>query len=58
MAVNLENVKKAFELFQDKKFTDADDLVRYELRSHLNDKMKEKLGLRGDVFDFNSSKEE
>ena len=53
--VNKEKVKSAIDDFENEKHTEAKETIKAEIRSSVNDYLKDKLGLKNDPI---QSKEE
>jgi hypothetical protein len=49
--MDTEKVKQAFDHFENDEYTDAEQKTREVVRSEINKKMKDKLGLQNDVLD-------
>ena len=50
--VDKKNVKKAFDEFEDEEYTKASDTLRSEIKSSVNDFLKDKLNLENDPLDM------
>lgn len=49
--VDTEKIKGAFDSFENDDFLAAKEEITTQIKSHMNDYFKEKLGLKGDVVD-------
>lgn len=49
MSIDTENIKKAFNDFENDNFVDADETIRTELKGALKDHLKTKLDLKNEV---------
>lgn len=49
--MNKDVIKKAFDEFEDDKFTDSKEKLKGEIRQGVNDYLKTKLGLEKDPLD-------
>lgn len=56
--VDTEKIKGAFTDFENDDFIAAKETLSAEIKSHMNDYFKEKLGLKGDVVDIPAEEEE
>lgn len=50
--VDTEKIKDALDSFENDDFMAAKDTLSKEIKGHMNDYFKEKLGLKDDVIDF------
>lgn len=55
--VDKVKVKKAFDDFENEKFSDASDAIRGEVRNSANTFLKDKLGLKNDPLDIKKDEE-
>lgn len=53
-----EKIKKAIDHFQNDEYTDAKEIISKEIETKKNEYLKDKLGLKTDLNDTKTNKEE